>query len=119
MMGKLTKSRLFLSLVGKHTPVTSSTIARWLKTCLTNAGVDISTFQAHSIRGASTSKAAASGVTVADILTAADWSSEGTFQHFYNRPQAHHSHSGFGRAVLSLGPASNLHVDIETEPSKV
>ena len=37
-------SRLFLSLVGKHNPVTSSTIARWLKTCLKNAGIDTAIF---------------------------------------------------------------------------
>ena len=75
-------SRLFLSLVGKHNPVTSSTIARWLKTCLKNAGIVTAIFQAHSVRGASASKAALSGVTVADIFTTADWSSEGTFQWF-------------------------------------
>ena len=81
-MGKLTHSRLFLSLVGKHSPVTSSTIAIWLKTCLANAGVDASSIQGHSVRGTSTSRVATSGMTVADILTAADWSSEGTFQRF-------------------------------------
>ena len=112
-MGKLTHSRLFLSLVGKHSPVTSSTIARWLKTYLANAGVDTASFQAHSVRGA-----AASGMTVADILTAADWSSEGTFQHFYCRPQ-NPSRSCFGNAVLSQDQASNKHVDIETEPSEI
>lgn len=116
--GESTKNKLFLSLVGKHSPVTSSTTARCLNTCLANSEVDTSIFQAYSIRGAAASKEAASGVTVTDILMAADWSSEGTFQHFYYRPQAHVSFSGFGNSVLSRNQASNLHVDIETEPSK-
>ena len=58
--------------MGKLSPVTSSTIARRLKTCSSNAGVDTARFQAHSVSGASTSRATASGMTVADILTAAD-----------------------------------------------
>ena len=46
------------------------------------AGIDISIFKAHSIRGASCSSAAGAGVTTKDILDAADWSSEGTFNDF-------------------------------------
>ena len=42
---------LFLSWIGKHEPVTSSTIARWLRTCLQEAGIDTNTFKAHSVRG--------------------------------------------------------------------
>lgn len=72
----------FHSLVGKRTLVSSSNIERWLKKCLVQAGVDISKFQVHSICGASASEAVASGVTMVDILTAADWSSEETFQCF-------------------------------------
>ena len=46
-----TQSKLFLSWIGKHAPVTSSTIARWLCTCLFEAGIDTSVFKAHSVRG--------------------------------------------------------------------
>ena len=66
--------RLFVALVKPHNPVSSSTIAR-LKGMLQQAGVDISIFGAHSVRGASSSSAAAAGVTTSDILQAADWSS--------------------------------------------
>ena len=38
--------------------------------------------EAHSVRGASCSTALGAGVTTKDILDAADWSSEGTFQRF-------------------------------------
>lgn len=42
--------------------------------------------------------AAASGVTTADILKAADWSSKAVFQNFYHKKT---KGSSFGRAVLS------------------
>ena len=40
---------LLCSFIGSHGPVSSSTIARWIKVCLKNAGVDTSKFQAHSV----------------------------------------------------------------------
>ena len=95
------KTLLFLSWIGKHDSVTGSTIARWLKTCLTEAGIDTGIFKAHSIRGASSSKAAVSGITTADILQAADWSSESTFQKFYHHPGLTHCRSR--RKNLPLG----------------
>ncbi|KAJ8315906.1 hypothetical protein KUTeg_006540 [Tegillarca granosa] len=39
----------------------------------------------HSVRGASTSKANKFGVSTCQILEMANWSSESTFNHFYNR----------------------------------
>jgi len=113
------KTALFLSWIGKHEPVSSSTIARWLKTCLQEAGIDTGMFKAHSVRGAATSNAVGSGVTVSDILQSADWSSESTFQRFYHRPPDVKNQSTFGRAVLSSVGTSNLHIDMETEPSEM
>jgi len=113
------KTILFLSWIGKHDPVTSSTIARWLKTCLQEAGINTDIFKAHSIRGAAASKAACSGVTISEILQAADWSSESTFQRFYHRPSDDKDQSTYGKAVLSSAGASNLHIDMETEPSEM
>ena len=77
------RSRLFLSCIGQHSPVSSCYIARLLKCFMEEARIDISNFKAHSVRGASCSSAAGAGVTTKDILDAADWSAEGTFQRFY------------------------------------
>ena len=77
--------------------------------------MDTSKFKAHSTRAAAATKAAMSGVTVEDIMKAADWSNEGVFQKFYYRPQ--HSVK-FGSSVLAAS-ASKSHVDMETEPSEV
>ena len=109
-----------MSWIGKHDPVSSNTIARWLKTCLTEAGIDTGIFTTYSVRGASSSTAASAGVKTADILKAADWSSAETFQKFYLRPtKVSDDKSSFGTAVLSSAQASNLHVDIEMEPSEM
>ena len=80
------ETSLFLAMIKPHKPVTSSTIARWLKKVLELSGVDTSIFSAHSVRGASVSAASTSGVTTAEILTAADWSSQSVFETFYHKP---------------------------------
>ena len=48
-------NKLFLSYISPHNPVTSSTLARWIKNMLQLAGIDTGIFSVHSIRGASTS----------------------------------------------------------------
>ena len=65
-------TQLLIAMIRPHKPVSSSTVARWLKTVLTNAGIDTSIFKAHSVRCAATSAASEAGVTTATILDAAD-----------------------------------------------
>ena len=96
-------SQLFVSLIKPYNPVSPSTIARWLKSVLTKAGIDINIFKAYSVRGASTSAAASAGVTTNDILNAADWSSESVFRKFYYRPE---QKSSFGSSVLAKLPTT-------------
>ena len=91
-------TQLFIACIKPHNPVTSSTIARWLKSMLEEAGIDIAIFKAHSTRGASVSAAAQKGVTTSDILQAADWSTESVFRRFYYKPV---HDSTYGRAILS------------------
>ena len=73
------------------------TIGHWIKDTLGRAGVDTETFSAHSTRSASTSHAATREVPVCDILKAANWSSQSTFERFYYRPNGSDS---FQRAIL-------------------
>ena len=80
--------RLFISYIKPFKAVTSATIGRWIKTVLTQAGIDTNVFTAHSTRSASTSKAAAAAVPVDVILATAGWSTESTFRRFYKRPVA-------------------------------
>ena len=62
------------------------------------AGIDTEAFSAHSTRSASTSKARMVGVSLEDIVRAANWSSTSTFSRFYHRPVVL---SQFGRGILT------------------
>lgn len=72
-------------------PITSTSIARWVKSAMSLAGVDLSKFQAHSLRGAMASKSIWSGGKLDDILKAADWSNAFTFARHYCKPIEHMS----------------------------
>lgn len=65
--------------------ITTSTLARWLKTILESSGIDSRVFRAHSYRGASTSAAYLSGVKLDDIMKMANWQAAKTFKKFYLR----------------------------------
>jgi site-specific recombinase XerD len=75
---------LFLGTKKPYKPVGSSTVARWIKQCLLDAGINQS-FSAHSTRGSAASKAAKLGVPADQILKAASWSRENTFKRYYHR----------------------------------
>ncbi len=94
--GQVTK--VLIGTIKPHKALAPSTIARWLKTMLECAGIDTNIFSNHSTRGAASSMASRGGVTIGDILKAADWSSESVFQKFYHKSQ---QNTHFGRTVLS------------------
>lgn len=78
---------LLIALNKPHKGVTSQTISRWIKQELDECGVDTSRFTAHSTRHASTSRAAAKGISLDLIKRAAGWTGESrVFARFYNRP---------------------------------
>lgn len=78
--------KLFIGLIKPHNAISRSTFSRWVKDTLALAGIDTVKFSAHSTRAASTSAAAKGGTPMELILKAAAWSSESTFQRFYNKP---------------------------------
>lgn len=80
----VTSTSLFIGLVKPHKPVTSATIAQWLYEVLKLAGIDVSIFSGHSVRGASLSATVGTGVTTNDILKVGNWSSDSVFRRFYN-----------------------------------
>ena len=100
------KTQLLISFKSPHEPVTTSTIARWLRTLMEDAGIDTSKYKAHSTRSAATSKAKVQGLSTNQILQAANWSNAGTFLRFYNKnidplPQSSQTKSKFADLVLS------------------
>ena len=94
----MAQHRLLLVIVSPHKPVVTSTIANWLKALMAKAGIDTSTYKAHSTRSAATSKAYAQGMSLEEILAMANWTNAGTFFRYYKRESQGHS---FGNRVLS------------------
>ena len=86
-------SQLLISYIKPHLPVSSATLARWVRSVMEMAGIDISLFGAHSSRGAMATRVITSGGSLSDLLMAADWSSVTTFRQFYFRPEDHISMS--------------------------
>ncbi|WAR14518.1 LOW QUALITY PROTEIN: hypothetical protein MAR_004623, partial [Mya arenaria] len=79
-------SDLFISVQTPHKGVSTETISRWLKSVLTSAGIDTKQFKkGHSVRSAATSAAFGTGTSIQTIMNAAGWSSECTFNKFYNK----------------------------------
>ena len=93
-------TRLFISFSKPHASVSKDTVARWIKTVMSLAGVDTSIFKAHSVRAAATSKAKHCSVPMQHILKTAGWSNAETFERFYHRP-VQDTEEAFATAVLS------------------
>ncbi len=100
------QSQLLLSFVRPHLPVSKDTIARWCRTVLGKAGIDMSKYGCHSTRAASTSFLSQKNFDLKDfdlkdIMLAAGWTNEQTFQRFYNIRNT--DDFNFGNALLSAG----------------
>ena len=93
-----TSTQLFVALNRPHKPVTKSTIARWIKTVLKYAGINMDIFKPHSVRSAACS-AVKGHVPIDTILQTAGWTRENTFRKFYDRPVK--CNDDFGEALLS------------------
>ena len=92
-------SQLFISYV-TYNAVTSSTLARWLRSVLDLAGIDVSIFKAHSFRSASTSAAFQGNCSVKNIISTAGWKSDQNFFMFYQRTVVRKEDVDFMTAVF-------------------
>jgi hypothetical protein len=81
-----TEQNLLVSFKKPHAKVSKDTVARWIRTVMAGAGIDVSKFKAHSVRAASTSAAKMRFVPITEIVARAGWTNEKTFQRFYNKP---------------------------------
>ena len=90
-------TQLILSYAYPHKPVTSTTIARYVKLFLGQACIDLTVFSAQSTRSASTSKGHNMGLTLDDIRKAGGWNTNGTFTKHYKFP----IHKNLGNTLLN------------------
>ena len=79
------EKQLFISFCKPYHAVSKSTISRWLKLVLQEAGIDIELFKPHSTRAAACSRMKRDEVHIDSILSTAGWSNCRTFEKFYNK----------------------------------
>lgn len=90
--------KLLLTHKKPHKAATTQSISRWVKQVLSESGIDVSAFSAHSTRHAATSAASLAGVSIDTIRKTAGWSSSSnSFARFYNRPIV--NESNFAQSV--------------------
>lgn len=79
-------NKLLITHKPPHKPATTQTISRWIKQVLSDSGVNVSIFSAHSTRHAASSAAGRAGVSIDTIRKAAGWTAaSSTFARFYQR----------------------------------
>ena len=106
-ISEISHDGLFLALNEPHQAVKPSCIARWLTQFMEEAGINVETYKAHSVRSASTSKAKnQKSMSCAQILKAASWANAHTFRQFYHKDiesaENTDAEKEFSNAVLSL-----------------
>jgi hypothetical protein len=82
--------------------VSPSTIGRWIKYQLGLAGMDTSSFSAHSTRDTTASKAVRNGRPIQAILDHGHWVRESTFYRFYHREMVFGSSNPIDNAFLRV-----------------
>lgn len=91
--------KFFISHQKPHKEVSGDTISRWLKSTLELAGINTTTFGAHSTRAATTSAAKAMNMPIDIIMQSAGWSQESTFGKYYHKPVI--TPANFGNLLLN------------------
>ena len=97
-MLRIDEKQLLISYIKPHKAVSCETISKWVKKFMAAAGIDTSIYKSHTTRSASTSSLAGKQSDIQDIMNAAGWTKEETFQKFYKRDIF--SPFNFGRALL-------------------
>ena len=82
-LGRANCGELFITTTQPYKRVSSDTLARWIKTTMTDSGIDTGEFSAHSCRAASRSTASLKGVSLTTIIRSASWTGDSTFKKFY------------------------------------
>lgn len=88
------RTQYLLTNINNGEAVKATTTAGWIRSVLQKAGIPTS-FKAHSVRSASTSKAFAKGLPLPTIIRAANWATDSTFFTHYCRERS------FQSAILS------------------
>ena len=78
--------KLFMTTTGRYSAIAKFTLTRWIKSVLKSAGIDLSKYKVHSVRGAASSAAFAGGIAVDLIMEKASWAQPSVFVNHYLKP---------------------------------
>ena len=83
-------SKLFIITTEPFSPCKKPTICTWVKTVMSQAGIDLGNYASHSFRLASSSKAFWVGININTIMKKAGWSSKNVFiNHYLKKVKGH------------------------------
>lgn len=110
---------LFLTYIDSSknsTSVKPTTIANWVKTAMTEAGIDTKEYQAHSILAASSTKAVELGHSIQEVKKRANWSlNSNTFEQHYFKPSTQSSSStNISNSIFSTEKRITLEVVVSS-----
>ena len=77
--------RLLITFGKPHREASPDTVSRWIKNALSNAGIDINIYKAHSCRAAAASKVQELGAPLHEILKHGCWKRKSTFTKYYSK----------------------------------
>ena len=100
---RLSDPALFISTTKPFKPVSTDTIARWIKNVMKEANIDAGLFTANTCRSAPTSKAKLAGLNIKTILNSANWTKDNIFKRYYLKEIQENyqtDHSNFGMELL-------------------
>ena len=101
------ESKLLISFRKPHRAVSKDTVARWVKSTLSNAGIDVTSFATQSTRAASTSHSVnKAGLSLAQVVKSAGWANGSTFAKFYNKLPQNDNH---GNVILESYSRNETH----------
>lgn len=80
------EDRFFITTRPPYQGASKPTLARWVREGLTEAGVPVNVWSAHSVRSASTSKLSKIHVPIEAIMAKAQWKCANTFREYYEKP---------------------------------
>ena len=85
---RIRKTQFLLITTMDHNPIAPATLSRWVKSVLTEAGVDVQVFKPHTTRAAAASKYAMNSRNLDETLKLGCWKGTSTFyQHYLRRPK--------------------------------
>lgn len=91
---------LFISYAKPFRAVSKSSIARWIRTVMASAGIDLSIFTPHSLRSVATSTAKRKNVSMKTIVDTAGWSNSSTFVKYYFKPVSTEVKTNVAKVIL-------------------